>query len=146
MPLKLVMPVARSSAMTGPSSAALLLACALLASDPARLAAGVMQCFGMIRPGWLRRKDSGTVRRRQAGARQPAPAAALSIMEAKPTVVNGEPRSLTKTKGEDALSRSSRCTSDNRKLWVAQQSSCFLRMLCKDLQNSYEQTILRLVF
>jgi hypothetical protein len=37
----------------------------------------------------------------------PAPAAARSIMRAKPAVVNGEPRSLTKTKGEDALSRCS---------------------------------------
>jgi hypothetical protein len=36
---------------------------------------------------------------------RPAPAAARSIMRAKPAVVNGEPRSLTNTKGDDGLSR-----------------------------------------
>jgi hypothetical protein len=35
---------------------------------------------------------------------RPAPAAARSIMRAKPAVVNGDPRSLTKTKGKDCLS------------------------------------------
>jgi hypothetical protein len=35
----------------------------------------------------------------------PATAAARSIIRAKPAVVNGEPRSLTKTKGEDGLYR-----------------------------------------
>jgi hypothetical protein len=37
---------------------------------------------------------------------RPAPAA-RSIIRAKPAVVNGEPRSLTKTKGDDGLSRCS---------------------------------------
>jgi hypothetical protein len=60
---------------------------------------------------------------------RPALAAARSIIRAKPAVVNGEPRSLTNTKGDDGLW--CRCTSDNRKLWVAQQSSGFLHMLCK---------------
>jgi hypothetical protein len=36
---------------------------------------------------------------------KPAPAAARSIIRAKPAVVNGEPRSLTKMGGEAGLSR-----------------------------------------
>jgi hypothetical protein len=39
---------------------------------------------------------------------RPALAAVRSIIRAKPAVVNGEPRSLTKTKGEGELSRWSR--------------------------------------
>jgi hypothetical protein len=34
-----------------------------------------------------------------------APAAARSIIRAKPAVMNGDPRSLTKTKGDDGLSQ-----------------------------------------
>jgi hypothetical protein len=84
---------------------------------------------------------------RQAPARQCGSAKAarrsnnafFGIPDGRPTLlgsgdrpeVKGEPRSLTKTTGEDALSRWSRCTSGNRKLLVAQQSSGFLRMLCK---------------
>jgi DNA-directed RNA polymerase specialized sigma24 family protein len=39
---------------------------------------------------------------------KPAPAAARSIIRARPAAVNGDPRSLTKTKGDAGLSRSSR--------------------------------------
>jgi hypothetical protein len=44
----------------------------------------------------------------EALSSRPAPAAARSILWASPAVVNGEPRSLTKTKGENGLSRWSR--------------------------------------
>jgi hypothetical protein len=39
---------------------------------------------------------------------RPALAAARSIIRAKPAVVNGEPHSLTKTKGDASLSRCNR--------------------------------------
>jgi hypothetical protein len=39
---------------------------------------------------------------------RPAPAAARSIIRAKPGLVNGDPLSLTKTKGDVGLSRWSR--------------------------------------
>jgi hypothetical protein len=48
-----------------------------------------------------------------------APTAALSIIRAKPAVVNGEPRSLTKTKGDDGalpLEPSGRAASAAREL------------------------------
>ena len=50
----------------------------------------------------------------------PAPAAARSIMRANPAVVNGEPRSMTKMKGDVGLSRCSRRRARVRHLgWVA---------------------------
>jgi hypothetical protein len=49
---------------------------------------------------------------------RPASAAALSIMRAKPAVVMGEPRSLTNTKGEAALSRRSRRRARSSSPWI----------------------------
>jgi hypothetical protein len=52
---------------------------------------------------------------------RPAVAAARSTIRAKPAVVNGDPRSLTKTKGEVSLSRCSRRrarSSSPRRGWV----------------------------
>jgi hypothetical protein len=51
-----------------------------------------------------------------------AQAAVRSIIRAKPAVMNGEPRSLTKTKDDAGFARQSRCRLGNRKLWVAGQS------------------------
>jgi hypothetical protein len=62
---------------------------------------------------------------------QSSPATARSIIRAKPAVVNGDPRSLTKTKGDVGVSRWSRRRSGNRKLQVAQQSFGFPSMLNK---------------
>jgi hypothetical protein len=56
---------------------------------------------------------------------------AHSIIRAEPAVVNGKPRSLTKTNGDDRVSRWSRRRSGNRKLQVVQQSFGFPNMLNK---------------
>jgi hypothetical protein len=45
-------------------------------------------------------------------------AAARSIIRAKPTVVKGEPRSLTNTKGEGGLSRQSRRRARSSSPWI----------------------------
>jgi hypothetical protein len=49
---------------------------------------------------------------------RPAAAAARSIMRAKPAVVNGEPRSLTKIKGDAGLSRWSRRSARSSSPWI----------------------------
>jgi hypothetical protein len=49
---------------------------------------------------------------------RPAADAARSIMRASPAVVNGDPRSLTKTKGDAGLSRSSRRRERSSSPWI----------------------------
>jgi hypothetical protein len=77
-----------------------------------RASLGSPGCRG---PCWRRR---GATCGGWAFSSRPTPAAARSIMRAKPGVVKGDPRSLTKTKGDVALSRCSRRNARSSSPWI----------------------------
>jgi hypothetical protein len=61
---------------------------------------------------------------------RPALAEARSIMRAKPAVVNGDPRSLTKTKGEAGFSRWSRRKARSSSPWTLDGVCAGRSILC----------------
>jgi hypothetical protein len=75
---------------------------------------------GALRSMTLPHDAVATIRQWMRLSPEPAPAVTRSILRAKPAVVNGEERSLTKTTGDGLLSRCSR-RRDRPPLWNGQE-------------------------